>query len=183
MEPGRKAGLLLFEAESGACSSPRRGSAVGEVGRGQRRCLGQVLRLDQGDAMAKVVSVASKLRRDRARRLRRDQTDAEARLWEALRAGRLGGWKWRRQAPVGPFIVDFLCLEAALAVELDGAIHLDQAEHDARREAYLRVRGLQVLRFWNAEVSDDLERVCQTILSACCESDPRRCGKRIDRRA
>ena len=132
--------------------------------------------------MGRVVSVASKLRRDRARRLRRDQTDAEARLWEVLRAGRLDGWKWRRQAPVGPFIVDFLCLEAALVVELDGGIHAEQAQRDARREAYLRARGLQVLRFWNAEVRDDLARVSGKILSACRESDPARRGSKIDRR-
>ncbi len=60
--------------------------------------------------MAKVVSVTSKLRRDRARRLRRNQTEAEFQLWEVLRAGRLEDWKWRRQVAVGPFIVDFLCL-------------------------------------------------------------------------
>jgi very-short-patch-repair endonuclease len=132
--------------------------------------------------MGKIVSVASKLRRDRARRLRRDQTDAEDRLWKALRGCRLEGWKWRRQAPVGPFIVDFVCLEAALAVEVDGGIHAERPDRDARREAYLRARGLQVLRFWNAEVGRDLDRVCWTILSACRESDPGRRGRRIDRR-
>jgi very-short-patch-repair endonuclease len=132
--------------------------------------------------MGKVVSVASKLRRDRARRLRRDQTDAEARLWDALRAGRLEGWKWRRQAPVGPFIVDFLCLEAALAVELDGGVHAEQADYDAWRDAQLRRRGLQVMRFWNSEVADDFDGVCWTILSACRESDPARRGRRIARR-
>jgi very-short-patch-repair endonuclease len=131
--------------------------------------------------MGKVISVTSKLRRDRARRLRRDQTEAEARLWDALRAGRLDGWTWRRQATVGPFIVDFLCLEAAIAVELDGAIHADQVEYDARREAYLKRRGLQVLRFGNAQVDDNLEGVAWTILSACRESDPSRRGSRIPR--
>ena len=131
--------------------------------------------------MGKIVSVTSKLRRDRARRLRRDQTETEALLWEILRAGRLDGWKWRRQATVGPFIVDFLCLEAGVAVELDGGIHADQVEYDARREAYLRRHGLQVLRFRNAQVADDLDRVSWTILSACRESDPSRRGRRIDR--
>ena len=132
--------------------------------------------------MAKIVSVASKLRRDRARRLRRDQTDAEARLWERLRANRLEGWKFRRQAPVGPFIVDFLCLRAALVVELDGGIHAEQVERDVRRDAFLAARGLQVLRFWNTQVSDDVDGVCWTILSACRESDPQRRGQRIERR-
>jgi very-short-patch-repair endonuclease len=132
--------------------------------------------------MGKIVSVASKLRRDRARQLRRDQTSAEARLWEALRGNRLDGWKWRRQVPVGPFIVDFLCLEAAIAIELDGGIHAQQADYDARRDAYLRARGLQVLRFWNSEVSEDFGSVCWKILSACRETDPRGRGRKVERR-
>src|SRR5258707_2839 len=131
--------------------------------------------------MAKIVSVASKLGRDRARRLRRDQTPIEARLWDTLRGGRFEGWKWRRQVPVGPFIVDFLCLEAAIAVELDGGIHAERADRDARRDACLRARGLQVLRFWNSELSEGFDRVCWTILSACRESDPRRRGCRVER--
>ncbi len=131
--------------------------------------------------MAKVVSVTSKLRRDRARRLRRDQTEAEFQLREVLRAGRLEDWKWRRQVAVGPFIVDFLCLEAALAVELDGGIHGDQVEYDARRDTHLKRRGLTVLRFRNAQVIDDLDAVSWTILSACRESDPSRRGSVIAR--
>jgi len=132
--------------------------------------------------VGKIVSVTSKLRRDRARRLRRDQTDAEARLWDSLRGGRLEGWKWRRQVPVGPFIVDFLCPEAALVVELDGGIHAERAASDARRDAVLRSRGLRVLRFWNAQVVEDPERVRWTILSACRESDPGHRGRRIEHR-
>jgi very-short-patch-repair endonuclease len=132
--------------------------------------------------MGKIVSVDSKLRRDRARRLRGDQTPSETRLWEALRGSRFEGWKWRRQVPVGPFIVDFLCLEAAVAVELDGGIHAERVEYDARRDAYLRARGLQMLRFWNSEVSTDFDGVCWTILSACRETDPHQRGRRIARR-
>ena len=131
--------------------------------------------------MGKIASVTSKLRQDRARRLRRDQTETEARLWDVLRGGRLGGWKWRRQTPVGPFIVDFLCLEAAVVVELDGGIHADQVEYDARRDADLMRHGLQVLRFWNAQVTDEPDRVSMTILSACRGSDPSRRGRRIER--
>jgi very-short-patch-repair endonuclease len=131
--------------------------------------------------MAKIVSVASKLRRDRARQLRRHQTEAEAQLWEVLRGARLEDWKWRRQVPVGPFIVDFLCLRAALVVELDGGVHAEQVEYDVRREAYFKRRGLGVLRFRNAEVSEDRERVSWKILSACRESDPSRRGRRIPR--
>ena len=131
--------------------------------------------------MGKVVSVVSKLRRDRARRLRRSETEAETQLWELLRAGRLEGWKWRRQSPVGPFIVDFLCLEAWVVVELDGGVHAGQVEYDARREAYLRRQGLQVLRFRNVQVSEDRERVSWRILSACRESDPGQRGRHVAR--
>jgi very-short-patch-repair endonuclease len=104
---------------------------------------------------------------DRARALRRDDTDAEARLWNALRARRLGGWRWRRQVPKGPFIVDFLCIEAGLVVELDGGQHTDQAAYDDRRTAYLGGLGLRVIRLWNSAVLTNREGVCDTILDAC----------------
>ncbi len=83
----------------------------------------------------------------RARDLRRRDTDAEARLWNALRAGRLGGWKWKRQVPFGPYILDFLCRDAALVLEVDGGQHADQVAYDARRTVYLERAGLRVLRF------------------------------------
>jgi len=105
--------------------------------------------------------------RDRARALRRGDTGAEARLWNALRARRLGGWKWRRQVPNGPFILDFLCVEAGLVVELDGGQHAEQAAYDARRTAYLERQGLQVLRFWNSDVLTNRDGACLTILEAC----------------
>ena len=105
--------------------------------------------------------------RDRARALRRDDTDAEARLWNALRARRLGGWKWRRQVPTGPFILDFFCVEAGLVVELDGGQHSEQVAYDARRTEYLERLGLRVIRFWNSDVLTDRNAVCLTILEAC----------------
>ena len=91
------------------------------------------------------------------------------------------GWKWPRQAPVGPFIVDFLCHEAWVAVELDGGVHAEQVEYDARRDAYLRRQGLQGVRFRNAQLSEDPQRVSWMILSACRESDPSRRGRYIAR--
>jgi hypothetical protein len=90
-------------------------------------------------------------------------------------------WKWRRQSPVGPFIVDFICLEASLVVELDGGIHAERAEYDARRDAYLKRLGLQVIRFANREVFDARDHVAWKILSACRESDPSRRGTHIPR--
>ena len=103
----------------------------------------------------------------RARSLRREDTQAEARLWNALRACRLGGWGWKRQVPWGPFILDFLCTDAALVVELDGGQHADQVEYDDRRTAYLQRDGLRVLRFWNSAVLTNRDGVCDSILDAC----------------
>jgi very-short-patch-repair endonuclease len=104
---------------------------------------------------------------ERAKRLRAEQTDVERLLWGKLRDRRLGGWKWKRQAPRGRYIVDFLCVEAALVVELDGGQHADNADYDRRRTVYLEGLGLTVIRFWNAEVIENLDSVCETIYAAC----------------
>jgi len=86
---------------------------------------------------------------DRARELRTNQTEAERRLWNQLRDRRLGGWKWKRQTPRGPFIADFYCADAALVVELDGGQHAEDADRDrdARRTVVLEAEGLRVMRF------------------------------------
>jgi very-short-patch-repair endonuclease len=111
----------------------------------------------------------------RARSLRANQTDAEGRLWGELRGRRLGGWKWRRQAPIGPFIVDFYCPAARLVVELDGSQHLDQAAYDARRTAYLERDGLRVIRFGSEGVwGGGLDYICESILAACGGETPHR---------
>lgn len=104
---------------------------------------------------------------DRARRLRAHDTRAEAYLWSALRNRQLGGWKWRRQVCIGPFIVDFLCVEAKLIVEVDGASHAEQEGYDAWRTKELAVRGLRVIRFWNHGVFEGREGICDAILAAC----------------
>ena len=105
--------------------------------------------------------------RTHARDLRKQQTRVEARLWAALRDRRLGGWKWRRQVPLGPFIADFVCAELMLIVELDGGQHFEAAPYDARRTGYLEGLGYRVLRFWNAVLIEDSDAVCDTILRAC----------------
>jgi very-short-patch-repair endonuclease len=87
--------------------------------------------------------------RDFAKKLRREQTALETRLWHEIRAKRLDDWKFRRQVPIGPYVVDFVCFEARLIVEADGPLHR-QAEnrmHDARRDAVLQERGFRILRF------------------------------------
>ena len=96
----------------------------------------------------------------RAVRLRRDQTDAERRLWFSLRDRRLVAAKFRRQVPIGPFVVDFLCADARLIVEVDGGQH---AEEDPARQRWLEQSGYRVLRFWNNEISHNLEGVLQSI--------------------
>jgi very-short-patch-repair endonuclease len=117
--------------------------------------------------MAKVRTLRDTTPRDRARRLRREDTDAEARLWNVLRARRLGGWKWKRQVPQGSYILDFYCAEASLVVEVDGGQHSEQIAYDERRTAWLEGKGLRVLRFWNSDVLTNRDGVCLTILDAC----------------
>lgn len=97
-----------------------------------------------------------------ARRLRRDATDAENRLWQALRNRRLGGLKFRRQATVGRAIPDFFCPEKRLVVEVDGGQHSEEA--DAARTAKLKAAGCHVIRFWNSEVIANLDAVLERIL-------------------
>ena len=87
-----------------------------------------------------------------AKRMRRSSTDAEVRLWWHLRAARLRGLKFRRQQPIGDYIVDFVCFEKKLIVEVDGSQHLDAIGHDAARTVWLEAVGFTVVRFWNDEV-------------------------------
>src|SRR5882672_5523242 len=85
----------------------------------------------------------------KARRLRRDMTEAEKRLWYLLRGHRFDGMKFKRQVPVGPYIVDFASISLRLIIELDGGQHDSRREHDARRTAWLEADGYRVIRFWN----------------------------------
>ena len=102
--------------------------------------------------------------RGRARAMRGAPTDTERRLWRLLRDRRLTGLKFRRQVPIGPYIVDFLCVDAKLIVEADGSQHAENAR-DGVRDAYLARQGWKVLRFWNHEVSKNCEGVFETILA------------------
>ena len=101
-----------------------------------------------------------------ARELRPNQTEAEARLWRVLRDRQLVGAKFRRQAPLGPYIADFACLAAKLIVELDGGQHADNEEADAERTTWLVGRGFRVLRFWNNDVLANSDGVLEEILVA-----------------
>jgi len=101
--------------------------------------------------------------RDRARKLRASMTDAERRLWRHLRLRQLQGLKFRRQVPIGPYIVDFVSFEARLIIEVDGGQNVERAMEDARRTAWLNERGFEVLRFWDNEVLLQSEAVQQAI--------------------
>lgn len=103
-----------------------------------------------------------------ARALRKNQTDAETLLWQLLRNRQLNNFKFRRQYPIKPYILDFYCHEAKLVIELDGGQHNTQTaiSKDNKRTEYLKLQGMKVLRFWNNEVLQNTESVLQEIYSA-----------------
>jgi lysyl-tRNA synthetase class 2 len=100
-----------------------------------------------------------------ARRLRRNQTDAERVLWFRLRDRRLAGLKFKRQVPIDRFVVDFLCADAKLIVELDGGQHDQDRERDANRTRVLEAMGYLVLRYWNHDVMRNTDGVLQDLLN------------------
>ena len=102
----------------------------------------------------------------KARRLRRNATDAERKLWSMLRKRQLAGCRFRRQVPIGNYIVDFACFEKKLAIELDGGQHLDQSRYDVRRTRWLESRGFRVVRFWNDQVFTEPDGVYRSIMAA-----------------
>ncbi|RWM21177.1 MAG: endonuclease domain-containing protein [Mesorhizobium sp.] len=103
-------------------------------------------------------------KRNFARAMRREATEAEDRLWQELRGRRLDRIKFRRQVPIGRFVADFLCAESRLIVEIDGSQHAD-SRRDRERDVELKARGFRVLRFWNDDVLRDLDAVCDTIIA------------------
>ena len=105
-----------------------------------------------------------------ARRLRIDSTEVERLLWQRLRNRQLGGNKFRRQVTIGPFIVDFACIDACLIVEIDGGQHSE--ERDAARTAFLQSKGYRVIRFWNNEVLTELAGVHQMLQAVLAGYEP-----------
>jgi very-short-patch-repair endonuclease len=101
--------------------------------------------------------------RSRARALRNNPTEVEKLLWCPLRMWQLDGYKFRRQQPLGNYIVDFVCLEKRLIVELDGGQHAEQSDYDAKRDAWLSEQGFTVLRFRNNDVLKHVEGVTERI--------------------
>ncbi len=110
--------------------------------------------------------------RPNARRMRKTMTDAELKLWNELRAHRLMGLGFRRQLPIGNYIVDFACPEHKLIIEVDGSGHGDdnQAKLDEARTRFLELQGWQVIRFWNDDVLKDIDGTCSHILAVLHEN-------------
>ena len=104
-----------------------------------------------------------------ARRLRHDMTQAEQRLWHALRLRQMGGLKFRRQFPSAGCIADFICLEAKLVIEVDGGQHVSRQVQDDIRSASIEAAGFRILRFWNHEVLGDTEAVKSAVWQALQE--------------
>jgi very-short-patch-repair endonuclease len=100
----------------------------------------------------------------RAGELRKEPTEAEARLWSRLRLLDMKGTHFRRQHAIGPYIVDFCAVKLKLIIEVDGGQHLEKEEYDRDRTEYLEMKGYRVLRFWNNEVMGDIDTVVGVIL-------------------
>ena len=108
----------------------------------------------------------------RARILRKNLTDAERTLWNILCRRQVSGLKFRRQAPIGPYIVDFVCFEKGLVIEADGGQHVQQASDDAARTKWLENEGFRVIRFWNNQVLEETDAVRDAIWLAVGGSSP-----------
>lgn len=105
------------------------------------------------------------INREYARAMRADATKAENMLWQALRRSQLEGMKFKRQVPLDGFIVDFICFEHRLIVEVDGGQHAE-SEEDRKRDAHFAASGFRTMRFWNEDIEKNLDGVCREILLA-----------------
>ena len=104
---------------------------------------------------------------DLARTLRKKDVPAEQLLWRALRNRALGGFKFRRQHPIGQYVVDFACIPCKIVVESDGESHLSSRKRDGKRTEFLEANGWLVIRFWNTEVFGELASVKEAIYREC----------------
>ena len=107
-----------------------------------------------------------------ARKLRKDQTNAEQILWKILRNRKFLRYKFRRQYPIPPYIIDFYCHECHLAIEIDGGQHAEESEQerDLVRENFLKEKGITILRYWNFEILQQLESVLESIYQVLAQS-------------
>ena len=107
----------------------------------------------------------------RAKQLHRNMTPAEEKLWNYLRAHRMGDVHFRNQHAIGNYVVDFCAPRRKLIIELDGSQHLDQQEYDEKRTRYLEVRGYKVVRFWNRDVMNHIDEVLNVIWNVLHEKE------------
>ena len=104
--------------------------------------------------------------RSKAQKLRKNLTEAERKLWRYLRLRQLGGHKFRRQHPLGSYIVDFVCLGKRVVIEVDGGQHQEQVMYDQQRTAWLEQQGFRILRSWDNEVMQNIEAVKEAVWRA-----------------
>ena len=109
--------------------------------------------------------------RIRVRTLRKNLTEAEQTLWRHLRLRQIGGYKFRRQQPIGRYVVDFICFEKRLIIEVDGGQHSEHVVYDSKRNTWLEKQGFSVLRFWDNQVLKETEAVKEVIMGGLgCKS-------------
>jgi len=106
---------------------------------------------------------------NKARLLRKNQTDVEQLLWKHLRNRQLYNYKFRRQFPIEPYVADFVCLELKLIIELDGGQHASRIDYDEQCSLFLEQRGFKVIHFWNNDVVENIEGVLEAIYLAILE--------------
>ena len=158
--PRRGDATQATKASPSEITPPLRGSRRGEGASPQASRWGEIRRHYSPQTLQK------------ARTLRQNRTDAEGLLWRYLRNKQLGGYKFRRQQPIGPYIADFACLPEKLFIELDGGQHAAQQAHDDRRDEFLRGKGYRILRFWNNEVFENCFGVLERVYAALTDPPP-----------
>jgi len=102
--------------------------------------------------------------KERSRDLRKNLTDAEQKLWQKLRNKQINDHKFRRQFVLGNYIVDFICLDKRLIIEVDGGQHMDNVNYDLQRDEWLKNQNFKVLRFWNNQVLNEIDSVLEVIV-------------------
>ncbi len=105
----------------------------------------------------------SKLKTQQARHLRKNMTDAERKIWHSIKGKKIKNHRFRRQHPIGPYIVDFVCLENRIVIEIDGGQHAWQKETDEKRTKWLESEGYRVIRFWNNQIMNEFNGVIQIL--------------------
>ena len=129
----------------------------------------QALSGGRGLGEGKLIQESAMNLTNKARLLRKDQTDVEQLLWKHIRNRKFYNFKFRRQFPIDPYVADFACLELKLIIELDGGQHANRIDYDDQRSLYLEQRGFKVKRFWNNDVIENTEGVLEAIRLAILE--------------